>query len=244
MAKWAGTERRHEDVVDSTNKQARLWAKQGAPHGAVISAGAQTAGKGRQGRIWDAKPSLGLWLSIILRPTIEPNMLPFLSFAVALAAADACESLTGYPVQIKWPNDLLLCGKKIAGILLEREGNAVIAGIGINISQEAEDFPLELRQKAASLKMQTGIVVSLDDLENTLLEEMERRVDTLGFLSEYQKRCVTIGAKVQVITALTTYEGIAIGVSSQGALLVKDTEGATQVVFAGDVSIRGVDGYV
>lgn len=244
MANWAGVEKRHYDAVDSTNKQARLWARQGAPHGAVITAKTQTAGRGRQNHQWESAPSAGLWLSIILRPTMSTCILPLLSFAMALATADACTNLTGHQVQLKWPNDLLLYGKKIVGILLEREGDAVIVGIGINVSQEEKDFPLELRNKAASLKMQTDVSISLEQLEKDLLAEIERRMDIQDFMPEYQQRCITIGSKVQVITTFSTFDGTAIGVSSEGALLVIDANGITHTVYAGEVSIRGVTGYV
>lgn len=244
MTNWAGCRRRMYDTIDSTNKEARLWARQGAPHGAVIVAKTQTAGRGRQGRTWESPPGAGLWLSILLRPAIKAEEIPLLPFAIALAAADACARVSRYEIRIKWPNDLLLGNQKVAGILLEKEGDAVIAGIGVNVNQQETDFPVELRQKATSLKMHTDVALSIAQLENELLREIEKRLDDWDFLDEYQQRCMTIGTRVRVLAVADAFDGVATGIDSTGALLVRDDTGRTRAVYAADVSIRGVDGYV
>lgn len=244
MATWAGSIIRREDEVDSTNRQARLWAREGAPHGAAVIATRQSAGRGRRGRSWASAPGSGLWFSIVLRPDIPEASYPLLPFAAALATADACKDVTGADVSIKWPNDLLLEGRKITGILVEREGTAAVMGIGINVAQKAEDFPPELQDKAGSLTQLTGQAVDMHALETALLNQIERRIDHFDFLDEYAARCITIGAKVQVVEVTQTYEGTAEGLDETGALLVRDDASALHRVLAGDVSIRGMMGYV
>lgn len=242
--KWAGCLIRREDIVDSTNRQTRLWAREGAPHGAVIIAKQQTAGRGRRGRAWESRPGVGLWFSIVLRPDIPDSSYSLLSFAAALAAADACREVSGADVRIKWPNDLVLLGRKITGILVEREGNAAVMGIGINVRQQAEDFAPELREKAGSLEMLTGKTISMKALEDALLWCIEQRIDNFDFLSEYTARCATIGAQVEVLEISGSYTGIAEGLDETGALYVRDDGGTLHRVLAGDVSVRGMMGYV
>lgn len=242
MATWAGCAVRRMDTVDSTNRQARLWAREGAAHGAVVIAQAQTAGRGRRGRGWVSSPGAGLWLSIVLRPAFPPPLYPRLPLAAALAAADACQTVCGVPPRIKWPNDLLLHGRKIAGILAEGESSAVVLGIGINVRQRAGDFPPELAGTAGSLEMLTGRTVPLPALEAALLDALEARVDNPDFLQEYAARCATIGTQVLVAAPEETYAGYAEGIDEAGALLVRDAAGVLRRVLAGDVTIRALAG--
>ena len=236
MAKWAGCLIQREARVDSTNARARAWARQGAPHGAVIVAGEQTAGRGRRGRGWSSGAGMGLWLSMVARPKAEPGAVPKLVFAAALATADACRAVSGLEVQIKWPNDILFNGCKIAGILLEKEGDAAVIGIGINVRHREEDFPPELQGMAASLEMMAHKPISLEVLEIALLDELERRIDGWDFMPEYAARCATIGQAVRVVEADREYAGFAEGLDALGALLVRDGEGALRRVLAGDVT--------
>ncbi len=238
MAAWAGCAVRREREIDSTNRAARRWAAEGAPHGAVVVAARQTEGRGRRGRSWESAAGLGLWLSVVIRPDIDAARFPLLSFSAALAAADAVERASGVAPRVKWPNDLLIEGRKIAGILLEKEGDAAIVGIGINVRHRAEDFPPELRDTAGSLRMFAKEPVSLDALERHLLAEIERRIDSGDFFSEYAARCATIGAQVRVVEMNGEFSGVAEGVGADGALLVRDEVGALRRVLAGDVSIR------
>ena len=245
MKHWAGHVCRREDSVDSTNKQARLWAKEGAPHGAVIMAKEQTEGRGRKNRIWASAPGTGLWMSMVLRPNADAAAWPLLSFAAALAVADSCEKLSSAPVQLKWPNDVLSGGKKLAGILLEKEGGALILGIGINVSQAQHDFPESLQHSAISLRMISKMPVTVDALMRTLLENLEYRIDAYQNIMEaYRKRCITIGSRVSVEGECESFEGTAESINDAGGLLVRDAFGAVHTVYAGDVSIRGENGYV
>lgn len=243
MATWAGCAIRRLDTVDSTNREARRWAAEGAPHGAVVIAARQTAGRGRRGRDWASAPGAGLWFTMVLRPAIPESAYPLLPFAAALAAADACRMTTGLDVGIKWPNDLVLHGRKLAGLLLEREGDAVVMGIGINVRQRLTDFPEDLQDKACSLAMYGGNV-TLEALAQALISQIEARIDHFDFLPEYIERCVTIGARVRVVAVDHTFEGTAQGLDAGGALLVADDDGEVRRVLAGDVSVRGIMGYV
>ncbi len=238
MAKWVGRVSRRLNETDSTNRQARFWAQEDAPHGAIVVANQQTAGRGRLGRSWISTPGMGLWLSIILRPVIPVASYPLLSFAMALAAADACTELSGVETDIKWPNDLLMSGRKIAGILAEMEGNAVIIGIGINLSQGSQDFPPELSETAGSIRMLTGVSIDIHSMEAALLEQFERRIDSWEFLGEYRRRCSMIGAPIRIIETSGETTGVALGVDDDGALRVRDTAGMERRLLSGDVSIR------
>lgn len=249
IPRWAGREVRRLGTVDSTNRAARQWAREGAAHGAAVVAANQTAGRGRRGRTWASLPGAGLWLSIVLRPALTEAAWMHLPFAAGLAVADACQGAAGVPVDLKWPNDLVISGRKVCGMLIEREGDAAVLGIGINVRQRPEDFPEELRGKAASLQMAAGHEVDMDALESELYATLEKRVDQLqaedeeALLEEYAGRCVTIGAQVTVQAAEDAFEGIAEGLDGTGALLVRDGMGAIRRVLAGDVSVRARTGY-
>ncbi|MDR0928526.1 MAG: biotin--[acetyl-CoA-carboxylase] ligase [Oscillospiraceae bacterium] len=244
MTNWAGCTLRREAIVDSTNRQARLWARDGAPHGAVLIADSQTAGRGRRGRQWLSPPGTGLWLSIVLRPEWPPERLPLLTFAIALAGLDAIEAATGLCGAAKWPNDLLVSGRKVAGILLEKEGDAVVAGIGINARQRPCDFPPELAESAASLAMLAGRDIAPRSLEAPFLAALARWVDAPeGLIGAFSARCATLGAQVRVLAGEEEYEGLAERIDAEGALWVRPDGGEARRVLAGDVSVRGLMGY-
>lgn len=236
MAKWAGCSIRYEDSVDSTNRLARQWAREGAAHGATLIARAQTGGRGRRGRQWDSPAGQGLWLSMVLR--LAQAARQTLSFAAALAVSDACEAVCGVTPQIKWPNDLLLDGRKISGILIEMEGDAAVLGIGVNLRQRAEDFPETLRARAGSLLSQTGADISPEAFLPPLLDAIEKRVQQEDVLHAYTMRCVTLGSEVRVLGTDGSFFGTAQALDATGGLIVLDTEGVRRLVLAGDVSIR------
>lgn len=236
---------RREAEVDSTNRAARLWAREGAPDGAVVVAARQTAGRGRMRRRWESPEGTGLYYSAIVRPNLPEEKFPCLTFAAAMAACDACRAFAPDTV-VKWPNDLILYGRKIAGILLEKEGGAAVIGIGVNARQRLEDFPEELREKAGSLEMLTGKPVSLCALENALTQALGARVEQAErgeWMDDYRALCATLGAQVRVVAADETFEGAAEDMDETGALLVRGAAGALRRVLAGDVSVRGMMGY-
>lgn len=231
-------------TVDSTNREALRWAREGASSGAVVIARAQTAGRGRRGRTWISTPGEGLWFSMLLRLRMLPEQYPLLPLAAALAAADACHAVTRTEIGIKWPNDLILRGRKIAGILVELEDDCAAIGIGINVRQQADAFPLDLQGHAGSLESLTGRPVSMEALETRLTAALDARLETLDFLDEYAARSLTIGARVQVALPDAAFAGVAEGIDGTGALLVREETGALRRVLAGDVSVRGLMGYV
>lgn len=243
MQQWAGCLIRRLPTVDSTNREARRWTAEGAPHGAVVIAEDQTDGRGRRGRGWESTPGAGLWFSMVLRPDIPPESYAMLPLLAALAASDACAEVSPVRPAIKWPNDLIATGRKLVGILVEREGDAAVMGIGINVRQREMDFPEPLRGKAISLEMLTDAPVSIDALAHALMRQIERRMDRFDFLAEYSARCITVGSDVRVLEAGGAFCGRAEAIDAQGALLVRDAEGTLRRVLAGDVSVRGVMGY-
>ena len=246
MQEWMGCEIRREEEIDSTNRAARAWARAGAPNGAVVVAARQTAGRGRMQRHWESPAGTGLYLSAIVRPELPLAKFPCLTFAAALAACDACRAL-GAHTRITWPNALVPDGRKVTGILLEREWAAAVIGIGVNVRQKITDFPEELREKAGSLEMLTGRPVDLSALERGLIDALGNRVaqaERGEWRDDYRAMCITLGAPVRVIAADETFEGTAEEMDETGALLVRDKTGTLRRVLAGDVSVRGLMGYV
>jgi BirA family transcriptional regulator, biotin operon repressor / biotin---[acetyl-CoA-carboxylase] ligase len=227
------------DDTGSTNADLAAAAKSGAPAGTVLVADFQTAGRGRLDRTWTAPPGSSLLCSLLLRPDLRLNQLHRCTQAVALAAADACGQIAGVTVDLKWPNDLLVDGKKLAGVLAESvlsadRVDAVIVGIGINVNWPHE-LPLELAH-ATSLSHHRPIdadpidrAVLLDALLATMINPA---ADVLG--ERFRARLATLGQRVTVETAQGAIEGVAIDVKSTGELVV-DTETGTRVFAVGDV---------
>lgn len=240
-------------------------AKQGAQEGLVVWADSQNAGKGRRGRSWESPAGTNLYFSILLRPKISPEKAPMLTLVMAYAVAKAVKDLTGLDVRIKWPNDLVLSKKKICGILTEMyltgtDVDYIVVGTGINVN--GTEFSEELREKATSLYLEMSretekerIVESKKFIERKkLLEESLRifgeqyqtflEVQDLSFLQkEYNQMLINQNREVVVLEPGNEYHGMAIGINSDGELLV-ETEKGIQTVFAGEVSVRGIYGYV
>ena len=251
---WCGTLDTH-DMLHSTNQRARELAQNGAAEGTVVLADAQTQGRGRMGRTWDAQPGLGLWMSIILRPTAPPHRVPGFTLVTALALHRALADF-GLPVGIKWPNDLLLGdGRKVCGILTEMSCDMdrvhwLVVGIGLNVHHTTEDFPEELRGQAGSLAelgfqgTRASILASL----MTRLELLYRIYLTEGLTSllpAYRNASVTIGRQVQVsdpslpmdpVTGMPgVRRGLAKAVDDDGALLLDTPEQGVLRVVCGDI---------
>jgi BirA family biotin operon repressor/biotin-[acetyl-CoA-carboxylase] ligase len=250
--RWAGQASEYHPSLDSTNLQAKRLAMAGAPHGQLVLADAQTAGRGRRGRGWDSAAGLGLWMSLVLRPQAQAEQIPSLALAVALAVAGACEAVTGARVEVKWPNDVLMGGKKVCGILLEMAADMdgaqwVVAGVGINVGQREGDFPPELADIATSLALWKQPTPRRADLLLAFLTALEvhyeawatRGVD--GLRAEYVRRSATLGREVRVIDPAGEYMGQALDIDETGALLVRRAvDGEIRRVLAADVSVRGV----
>jgi BirA family biotin operon repressor/biotin-[acetyl-CoA-carboxylase] ligase len=229
--------------VPSTNDIAKRQAQQGAVEGTIVIADEQTSGKGRRQRAW-LSPRGSIALSIILHPKLAH--LSSLMMVASLAVAHCIEQVTGLTPQIKWPNDVLINGKKVCGILIESDvrGSTVdyaIIGIGINVNLKLSDFP-EIPSTATSLSHELGKKVSLLDTIRCLLVETERLYLALpageAVYQEWRDRLVTLGKQVQVKSGETTYKGIAESVASDGSLLLRQPDGSLTKIVAGDVTLR------
>lgn len=231
--------------MDSTNRYLLDQARSGAPEGVVAVADHQTAGRGRLGRSWTAPPGASLLMSVLLRPALPPDALHLLNAAVALAAADACQELAGLEPELKWPNDLMVGGRKLAGILSEADlggpaGAVVVVGMGLNVSWPS-DLPEDLVGIATSLDRVAARPVERADLLVAVLVGLERRYAPLGspagraaLAGEYRRRCATIGREVRVELTDESFTGTATDVADSGHLLVS-TAACLREVSAGDV---------
>lgn len=244
------------EEVDSTNIACKRLAAENAPDGTVVMADCQTAGKGRRGRSFSSPRGMGLYLSILWRPDCPPEALLPLTALSAVAVCRAVERLSGVSPSIKWPNDLVLNGRKLGGILTELsvEGETgrvdyVIVGIGLNCRQRAEDFPPELADMAVSLDMALLHQVKRAALAAALMEELDtlRRevLDDPGrWLADYRTRCLTVGSRVQILRGSERIEAEAVSVDERYGLVIRRDDGTEEVLRAGEVSVRGLYGYI
>ncbi|HJE92480.1 biotin--[acetyl-CoA-carboxylase] ligase [Anaerotignum lactatifermentans] len=238
------------EETDTTNNRARELALEGAPEGTLVVAEKQTAGRGRRGKVWESPLGTGIWMSLVLRPQIMPAEASVLTLLCGLATAEAIEAETGLSAGIKWPNDILINGKKAVGILTEMdcemsEVHFVIPGIGINVNTAS--FPPEIAEIATSLYLECGKTVSRRRLVHRVLERLEEHYETFlrtgGFdaiLEDYRKHCITLGKEVHVL-GREPFFAEALDITPEGELLVRRADnGKEEVVFSGEVSIRGV----
>lgn len=244
------------ETIDSTNTHAKQLASGGAPHGTVLIADSQTAGRGRLGRSFQSPAGSGIYMSVVLRPRCLPEALMHLTCAVAVAICEAVETTLGFRPGIKWINDLVVDRKKLAGILTElsidpKTGlvDHAVVGIGINCAQRTEDFPKEIRSMACSTAMVTGSKVDCSRLAAAMicaLEGMSNRLfsEKATIMAAYRRDCVTLGSEVQVLRSDIRREGTALDIDPDGALLVAFADGSVEAVSSGEVSVRGMYGYV
>lgn len=251
--KWVGTEICYFDVTDSTNTQAKSLGEGDAPNGTLVVAGKQESGRGRRGRSFESPAGTGIFMTLLLRPEIEPQNASMLTLVSALAVAKGIEHMVDLPVQIKWPNDIVINGKKVCGILTEMSAqmdyvNYIVIGIGINVGNE--EFPEEIKDVATSIYLESGKHVNRAMLIEKIWEEFEdyyelyeKTQDLSSLVKEYDSYLVNRGQKVRVLDSKEPYEGKAMGITDRGELIV-DTWEARRLVSAGEVSVRGVYGYV
>ena len=244
------------DTIDSTNTRAKLLAKEYAPHGTVLIAGTQTAGRGRMGRSFSSPQQMGVYLSVILRPQCPPADLMHLTCAAAVAGCKAVETVSGLCPNIKWTNDLVYGKKKLGGILTElsldsRTGlvDYAIVGIGINCNQRRQDFPTELQDMATSLRELTNTPCAPEKLSAALVEALYQMDQMLlsqktAIMDYYRSRCMTLDQDIMVLRGDEVRYGTAIGLDDDGGLIVCFTDGSVQTVSSGEVSVRGMYGYM
>ncbi len=262
-----GKDIRYFKDIDSTNKYAKQIALEGCPNGTVVVAECQTEGRGRLGRYWSSAASKGIWLSVVLRPEVLPSDVQVITLAAAVAVVEAIKTATGIGTGIKWPNDIVLQGKKVCGILSEISAevdriNFLVLGIGINVNQNCDDFEESLRDKATSLKIfarENGIrPVNADGegsyLRSVIVKEMLRNLErmyndinagnTEEIINAWRKYSVTLGREVKVSYRNREYTGTALDITNDGKLLVKCSDGEMLELQSGEVSVRGIMGYV
>lgn len=239
------------DTVDSTNTVLKELARQGAPHGTVVVADHQTGGRGRLGRSFSSPRGLGLYLSALWRVDAPPDRLMHLTCMAAEAARRAVLEVSGVDAQLKWINDLVVSRKKLAGILTELvstpAGLAVICGVGINCGQTDTDYPPEVATLAVSLK-QLKADSDRSVLAAALIRQLALAYDHLltpaEWMAEYCRHCLTLGQDVQLLRNGSSQPAHVDGMTQEGALLVTHPDGTHETVFSGEVSVRGLYGYL
>jgi BirA family biotin operon repressor/biotin-[acetyl-CoA-carboxylase] ligase len=233
------------ETIGSTNDEAKRLAAEGAPEGTVVVALEQTAGRGRQDRSWLSEPGKNLTFTIVLRPRIAPASLGVVSLYASAATAECVTSLAGKPAGCKWPNDVVLSGRKIAGILCESSISAAgvafaVVGIGLNVNQEV--FPAGLAARSTSVAIETGRTTDLSRALCSLLGTLEARYAPAGdgwpasVIGEWTKRNVVLGSRVEAVSGSGRIGGIARAVTGAGALVIETPGGAVEVS-AGDVHL-------
>lgn len=244
--KWVGRRLHHLPETGSTNDVARELARAGAPAGTLVVAERQTRGRGRLGRRWESPASLNLYLSLVLRPPLEADRPTQIPLVAGLATCEALRRWTS--AMLKWPNDVLIAGRKAAGILAEAETGgskppALVLGIGVNVNAGGEDFPPELRTTATSLRIAVGHPLDRAQVLVAVLDQLERWYERWardGFaplVPEWCARTAMLGRKVRVTAAAEVLEGVAVGLDESGALRLRDRHGREVAVRAGDVAL-------
>ena len=243
------------EEIDSTNIRIKAMAKNGAPHGTVLMADRQTGGMGRMGRSFHSPGGVGIYMSILLRPNCAPMELLHLTCATAVAMCDAVERSAGFRPGIKWTNDLVYQKRKLGGILTELgltpKGmvDYAIIGIGINCRQQPTDFAPDIQQIAGSLSMVTGSDIDRGKVAAAMMASLHQMSETLlthkaTMLNSYRSDCITVGQDISLVRGDEIRHGHAIDVDEAGALVVRFPDGHTEAVNSGEVSVRGMYGYV
>lgn len=253
--KWVGKDYRYFEETGSTNDDCARFMKDGASHGLVVVAGSQSAGKGRRGRSWSSPADESVYMSIGLMPDISPDKASMLTLVMALAVTRAVEEMTGIDTAyIKWPNDIVMRGRKVCGILTEmhlaaNQMESVVIGVGINVA--GREFESELAKTATSLWIECGQKMNRESLIEKVLEHFEayyekfvEKCDMSTIMGEYVDRMINKDREVRVLDPLGEYTAIARGINEMGELLVEKEDGTIEAVYAGEVSVRGIYGYV
>lgn len=252
------------DEIDSTNEEAKRQALAGADHGLVIVAESQSHGRGRKGRYWESPPGKNIFMSLLLRPSFKAENASMITLVMALGVVTAIREATGLEAYIKWPNDIVINGKKAVGILTELMMESqykwyLICGVGINVNQG--EFPKELLSTATSLQlemtkgnddeMRDAAAIDRDYLRDRVLQNFSkyyelfcRKESMEELMEEYNALLVNKDSVVRVLDPKGEYEGTALKINDRGELLVKTTDGGIINVYAGEVSVRGIYGYV
>lgn len=244
------------ETIDSTNTECKRRAMAGDPEGLVVLAEEQTGGRGRLGRTFQSPKGCGLYLSALLRPDLPPGEVVDFTAWVAVAVCDGIEAACGVRPRIKWTNDIVLNGKKLVGILtelgLESETNSLqylVTGIGINVNHRPEDFGEDIRDMATSLAQELGHPVRRAVLAAEIIRALDRMYATFPankqeYLDKYRADCLTTGQQVQLITPVSRQEAFALEIDDEFRLVVELPDGTRKAMSTGEVSVRGMYGYV
>lgn len=251
---WVAKEVLYFDTIDSTNTKAQELAEKGYPSGTLVVADKQESGKGRRGRSWVSPSGTGIFMTLMIKPDINPNNASMLTLVAALAVAKAITSVTGEEAMIKWPNDIVVNGKKVCGILTEMNAqfdyiNHIVVGIGINVHNES--FPEEISQMASSLMIEAGgkrfhraqIIAETMSYFEQYYDTFLKTQDLSDLVREYDKLLVNRNKSVRVLDPKEPFDGKAMGITPKGELIV-DTWESRKLVSSGEVSVRGIYGYV
>lgn len=242
------------EQTDSTNIQVRKLAISGAEEGTVVSAKLQTDGRGRRGRVWESPEGDNLYVSLLLRPDLATECAPMLTLVMAYSIALVLRRATGLEIQIKWPNDLVIHGKKICGILTEmylqeQSIDYIIVGFGINVNQE--QFGTAIRHMATSLSVEAGRRFDCEDLLEEILtvfegqyEKFLKYKDLSCIQEQYNLMLVNRDREVRILDPVREYRAFALGIDEMGGLRVRTAEGAMEIIRSGEVSVRGIYGYI
>ena len=251
---WVAKEVLYFDTIDSTNTKAQELAEKGYPSGTLVVADKQESGKGRRGRSWVSPSGTGIFMTLMIKPDINPNNASMLTLVAALAVAKAITSVTGEKALIKWPNDIVINGKKVCGILTEMNAqfdyiNHIVVGIGINVHNES--FPEEISQMASSLMIEAGgkrfhraqIIAETMSYFEQYYDTFLKTQDLSALVMEYDELLVNRNKSVRVLDPKEPFDGKAMGITPKGELIV-DTWESRKLVSSGEVSVRGIYGYV
>ena len=251
---WVAKEVLYFDTIDSTNTKAQELAEKGYPSGTLVVADKQESGKGRRGRSWVSPSGTGIFMTLMIKPDINPNNASMLTLVAALAVAKAITSVTGEEALIKWPNDIVINGKKVCGILTEMNAqfdyiNHIVVGIGINVHNES--FPEEISQMASSLMIEAGgkrfhraqINAETMSYFEQYYDTFLKTQDLSALVREYDELLVNRNKSVRVLDPKEPFDGKAMGITPKGELIV-DTWESRKLVSSGEVSVRGIYGYV
>ena len=251
---WVAKEVLYFDTIDSTNTKAQELAEKGYPSGTLVVADKQESGKGRRGRSWVSPSGTGIFMTLMIKPDINPNNASMLTLVAALAVAKAITSVTGEKAMIKWPNDIVVNGKKVCGILTEMNAqfdyiNHIVVGIGINVHNES--FPEEISQMASSLMIEAGgkmfhraqIIAETMSYFEQYYDTFLQTQDLSALVREYDELLVNMNKAVRVLDPKEPFDGKAMGITPKGELIV-DTWESRKLVSSGEVSVRGIYGYV
>ncbi len=247
--KVIGRDIRVFEQTTSTNDVVEKLARDGVKEGIVVFAESQTKGRGRLGRVWSSPTRKGLWFSVLLRPHMRPQETTQLTVAAATALWRAIHQETGLPPEIKWPNDILIRGKKVVGILTELSAEVdrvkhVTLGVGVDVNLTATEFPPDLRKTATSLRIEAGQPIGRAELAITILRELDRdyaRINSGTFAEvadEWEARCSTIGKSVAIQIGDRRVRGRAESLDADGALLVRTEHGHLERIIGGDVTLE------